>query len=75
MAKVMSSFLKQLLAYYEGKIVLIEDVAPYHGSHVVKEFKLANAARLTIEEGYPLFLPTITLLRNCGKILKRIRLT
>ena len=42
-------FLKQLLAYYKGKIILIEDGAPYHGSNVVKDFKSANVARLTIE--------------------------
>ena len=49
-------FLKQLLAYYEGKIVLIEDGAPSHGSHVVKELRLANVARLTIEK-LPAFSP------------------
>jgi len=42
-------FLKQLLAYYKGKIILIEDGAPYHGSGVVKEFKQENIERLTVE--------------------------
>jgi transposase len=49
-------FLKQLLAYYDGKIILIEDGAPYHGSKVVNEFKLANADRLTVER-LPAFSP------------------
>ncbi len=42
-------FLKQLLAYYKGKIIFIEDGAPYDGSGVVKEFKQANTGRLTLE--------------------------
>jgi transposase len=49
-------FLKQLLSFYKGKIILIEDGAPYHGSKVVNEFKLANVARLTIER-LPAFSP------------------
>ena len=37
------------MAFYKGKIILIDDGAPYHGSNVVKDFKSANVARLTIE--------------------------
>lgn len=41
-------FLKQLLAYYPGKIFLVEDGASYHHSAIVTEFKKAHADRLTI---------------------------
>jgi len=41
-------FLKQLLAYYSGKIFLVEDGASYHHSKIVKEFKLLHAERLII---------------------------
>ena len=67
-------FLKQVLAYYEHKIVLIEDGAPYHGSNVVKEIKRENVDRLSIER-LPAFSPDYNPNENCGKILKRIRLT
>ena len=63
-------FLKQLLAYYKGKIVLIEDGAPYHGSHVVKEFKLANVARLTIER-LPPFSPDYNPIEKLWKNTKK----
>ncbi|WP_420831634.1 transposase [Bathymodiolus japonicus methanotrophic gill symbiont] len=52
-------FLTQLLAYYKGKIILIEDGAPYHGSGVIKEFKLANVDRLTVER-LPAFSPAVS---------------
>ena len=39
-----------------GKIILIEDGAPYHGSNVVKDFKSANVTHLTIER-LPAFSP------------------
>jgi transposase len=63
-------FLKQLLAYYEGKIILIEDGAPYHGSKVVNEFKLANVARLTIER-LPAFSPDYNPIEKLWKNIKR----
>jgi transposase len=63
-------FLKQLLAYYEGKIVLIEDGAPYHGSNVAKEFKLANVARLTIER-LPAFSPDYNPIEKLWKNTKK----
>ena len=63
-------FLKQLLVYYKGKIVLIEDGAPYHGSHVVKEFKLANVARLTIER-LPAFSPDYNPIEKLWKNTKK----
>jgi transposase len=63
-------FLKQLLAYYEGKIVLIEDGAPYHGSNVVKEFKLENVARLTIER-LPAFSPDYNPIEKLWKNTKK----
>ncbi len=63
-------FLKQLLAYYKGKIVLIEDGAPYHGSLVVKEFKTANAARLTIET-LPAFSPDYNPIEKLWKNTKK----
>jgi transposase len=63
-------FLKQLLAYYKGKIILIEDGAPYHGSSVVKEFKLANAGRLTIER-LPAFSPDYNPIEKLWKNTKR----
>ena len=49
-------FLKHLLANNVGKIILVEDGAPYHNSKCVKEFILANADRLTIER-LPAFSP------------------
>jgi transposase len=67
-------FLKQLLAYYKGKIILIEDSAPYHGSTVVKEFKLANAGRLTIER-LPAFSPDYNPIKKFGKIPNTIQHT
>jgi transposase len=63
-------FLKQLLAYYKGNIILIEDGAPYHGSHVVKEFKLANVARLTIER-LPAFSPDYNPIEKLWKNTKK----
>lgn len=63
-------FLRQLLAYYEGKIILIEDGAPYHNSNVVKEFKLANIARLTIER-LPAFSPDYNPIEKLWKNTKR----
>ena len=63
-------FLTQLLAYYKGKIVLIEDGAPYHGSLVVKEFKTANAARLTIET-LPAFSPDYNPIEKLWKNTKK----
>ena len=63
-------FLKQLLAYYEGNIILVEEGAPYHGSNVVKEFKLANAARLTVER-LPAFSPDYNPIEKRWKNTKR----
>jgi transposase len=63
-------FLKQLLAFYKGKIILIEDGAPYHGSNVVKDFKSANVARLTIER-LPAFSPDYNPIEKLWKNTKR----
>jgi transposase len=63
-------FLKQLLAYYKGKIILIEDGAPYHGSNVVKAFKSANVTRLTIER-LPAFSPDYNPIEKLWKNTKR----
>jgi len=63
-------FLKQLLTCYKGKIILIEDGAPYHGSKVVNEFKLANVARLTIER-LPAFSPDYNPIEKLWKNTKR----
>ena len=63
-------FLKQLLAYYKGKIILIEDGAPYHGSNVVKDFKSANVTRLTIER-LPAFSPDYNPIEKLWKNTKR----
>ena len=63
-------FLKQLLAYYKGKIILIEDGAPYHGSNVVNEFKSANVDRLTIER-LPAFSPDYNPIEKLWKNTKR----
>ena len=63
-------FLKQLLAYYKGKIILIEDGAPYHGSNVVKDFKSANVNRLTIER-LPAFSPDYNPIEKLWKNTKR----
>ena len=63
-------FLKQLLNFYKGNIILIEDGAPYHGSNVVKEFKLANAGRLTIER-LPAFSPDYNPIEKLWKNTKR----
>jgi transposase len=63
-------FLKQLLSFCKGKIILIEDGAPYHGSKVVNEFKLANVARLTIER-LPAFSPDYNPIEKLWKNTKR----
>ena len=63
-------FLKQLLAYYKGNIILIEDGAPYHGSNVVKDFKSANVTRLTIER-LPAFSPDYNPIEKLWKNTKR----
>jgi transposase len=63
-------FLKQLLTYYKGKIILIEDGATYHGSNVVKDFKSANVTRLTIER-LPAFSPDYNPIEKLWKNTKR----
>ena len=63
-------FIKQLLAYYKGKIIMIEDGAPYHSSNVVNEFKLANVTRLTIER-LPAFSPDYNPIEKLWKNTKR----
>lgn len=63
-------FLKQLLSFYKGKIILIEDGAPYHNSNVVNEFKSANVARLTIER-LPAFSPDYNPIEKLWKNTKR----
>jgi transposase len=49
---------------------LIEDGAPYHGSNVVKDFKLANVTRLTIER-LPAFSPDYNPIEKLWKNTKR----
>lgn len=63
-------FLRQLLAYYKGKVTLIEDGAPYHGSNIVKEFKLANVDRLTVER-LPAFSPDYNPIEKLWKNTKK----
>ena len=63
-------FLRQLLDYYEGKIILVEDGAPYHNSNVVKEFKRVNIARLSIER-LPAFSPDYNPIEKLWKNTKR----
>jgi transposase len=63
-------FLKQMLVYYKGKIILIEDGAPYHGSIVVRDFKSANLTRLTIER-LPAFSPDYNPIEKLWKNTKR----
>ncbi|CAK0763420.1 transposase [Gammaproteobacteria bacterium] len=63
-------FLKQLLNNYEGKIILIEDGAPYHGSKVVTAFKKANSGRLTVER-LPAFSPDYNPIEKLWKNTKR----
>lgn len=63
-------FLRQLLAYYTGKITLVEDGAPYHGSNIVKAFKLANVDRLTIER-LPAFSPDYNPIEKLWKNTKK----
>lgn len=63
-------FLKQLLTYYKGKIILIEDGAPYHGSGTVNEFKQANTGRLTVER-LPAFSPDYNPIEKLWKNTKR----
>lgn len=62
-------FLTQLLAHYKGKVILIEDGAPYHGSGIVKEFKLANIDRLTVER-LPAFSPDFNPIEKLWKNTK-----
>ncbi len=59
------------MAYYEGKIILIEDGAPYHGSSVVKEFKQANTRRLTVER-LPAFSLDFNPIEKLWKNTKRV---
>jgi transposase len=47
-----------------------EGALPYHGSHVVKEFKLANVARLTIES-LPAFSPDYNPIEKLWKNTKK----
>ena len=49
---------------------MIEDGAPYHGSNVVKDFKLANVTRLTIER-LPAFSPDYNPIEKLWKNTKR----
>lgn len=63
-------FLRQLLDYYNGKIILVEDGAPYHNSNVVKEFKRVNIARLSIER-LPSFSPDYNPIEKLWKNTKR----
>jgi hypothetical protein len=42
------NFLKQLLADYKGKIILIEMAPLTHDRQVVQDIKLANATHLTM---------------------------
>jgi transposase len=63
-------FLKQLLAYYPGKIFLVEDGAPYHHSAIVKEFKKAHTDRLTIEQ-LPAYSPDYNPIEKLWKNTKK----
>jgi transposase len=63
-------FLKQLLQHFEGKIILVEDGAPYHNSQVVTEFVEKHAARLTIER-LPTFSPDYNPIEKLWKNTKR----
>lgn len=63
-------FLRQLLTYYTGKITLVEDGASYHGSNIVKAFKLANVDRLTIEK-LPAFSPDYNPIEKLWKNTKK----
>ncbi|WP_221897797.1 transposase [Bathymodiolus japonicus methanotrophic gill symbiont] len=47
-----------------------EDGAPYHGSGVIKEFKLANVDRLTVER-LPAFSPDFNPIEKLWKNTKR----
>ena len=64
-------FLKQLLAYYPGKIFLVEDGAPYHHSKIVTEFKNAHANRLTITP-LPAYSPDYNPIEKLWKNTKKL---
>ena len=49
---------------------MIEDGAPYHGSGVVKDFKLKNIDRLTVER-LPAFSPDFNPIEKLWKNTKR----
>ena len=63
-------FLEQLLAFYEGKIFLVEDGAPYHHSKIVTEFKNLHADRLTITP-LPAYSPDYNPIEKLWKNTKR----
>lgn len=50
------SFLKQLLQHFNGKIILVEDGAPYHNNKVVTDFIKEHAFLLTVKR-LPAFSP------------------
>jgi transposase len=56
------------LTHYQ--IILIEDGAPYQGSNIINEFKLANIGRLTIER-LPVFSPDYNPIEKLWKNTKR----
>jgi transposase len=63
-------FLKQVLARFEGNIILIEDGAPYHNAARVKEFVESSEGRLTLER-LPAFSPDFNPIEKLWKNTKR----
>jgi len=62
-------FLNQILAHYEGNIILIEDGVPYHKRGDVIEFK-KNAERLSVYD-LPAFSPDYNSIEKLWKNTKR----
>ncbi|MCP4260160.1 MAG: IS630 family transposase [Planctomycetes bacterium] len=63
-------FLKQVLARFEGNIILIEDGAPYHKAALVKEFVESTQGCLTLER-LPAFSPDFNPIEKLWKNTKR----
>ena len=63
-------FLAQLIENIDGKIILIEDGAPYHSRMIVKDFIKDNATHITVER-LPSFSPDFNPIEKLWKNTKR----
>lgn len=63
-------FLKQVMEHFSGNIILIEDGAPYHKAHFVKDFVATTKGRLTLER-LPAFSPDFNPIEKLWRNTKR----